>query len=352
MFLAMAFTMMPIMGTPVYADDPAPAAIYLANGAAPNIKGGQKHSIYFGNYPQSEYTPIEIPTDPVEGKIYTDTDGTKFICAGTINYNVYAYFRIQPIKWRVLEVDGNKVLLLSDKVLEWRAYNYRHERIFWENCTLRSWFNGLDSSANKEGKDYTNNNFLSTAFKDVEKNAVLTTTVKKIEVGNDTQDKVFLLSLNDLTNEAYGFDAVFDSLPAPTRAAKVTGYAATKHHNWVDGSEGGWWYRSEGDSTYASYVYGGEVAGGLDTILGIEGNMGIRPALYLDLSSGVWDYAGTISSNGTVDEIVKPHDWGKWSADKNGITHSRICKNNCSTVQEAKHNFGSWTVIKDSTEKN
>ena len=46
------------------------------------------------------------------------------------------------IDWRVLDIQGNKALLISEKVLETRRYNDEYKDITWEKCTLRGYLNG------------------------------------------------------------------------------------------------------------------------------------------------------------------------------------------------------------------
>lgn len=35
--------------------------------------------VCFGNYPQSKYTPKKEPENPVSGKEYTDSDGSRMV---------------------------------------------------------------------------------------------------------------------------------------------------------------------------------------------------------------------------------------------------------------------------------
>ena len=126
------------------------------------------------------------------------------------------YFKYEPIKWRVLDVSGSDVLLMADKALDNQPYNVDWDFITWENSTIRSWLNGYGSSENAKGYDYTdredndNSNFIDTAFTSAQKNAIKTADVVnndsiycETDGGNDTKDKVFLLS----DAEVYDTDA-------------------------------------------------------------------------------------------------------------------------------------------------
>ena len=47
----------------------------------------------------------------------------------------------EPIVWRVLVVEGDKALLISDICLVAKPYNTKWEAFTWESCTLRAWLN-------------------------------------------------------------------------------------------------------------------------------------------------------------------------------------------------------------------
>lgn len=89
----------------------------------------------------------------------------------------------EDIEWIVLEVQDGKAFLLSRYGLDNQPY---HDSLFegttWETCTLRKWLN---------------EDFYNEAFSDEDKGRILTTTVEtkseKVDAGNDTQDKVFLI---------------------------------------------------------------------------------------------------------------------------------------------------------------
>lgn len=218
----------------------------------------------------------------------------------------------EPIKWRVLYVNGNNAFLLADKCLDVMQYNYSLSYISWENCTLRSWLNGYTSDYNLDEKDYENNNFVNTAFSQVEKNAILDTNVVNEEHylygtdgGNDTVDKIFVLSLNEILNESYGF---LDDVTKYDKAKDgvATQYMAdggTFHESFGDRMKADkshyWWLRTPGDDLRrAVRIYSGKVRVEGEAI--VLSATGVRPALHLDLSQAdVWKPAGSVRSDGT-----------------------------------------------------
>ena len=124
----------------------------------------------------------------------------------------------QPIKWRVLCVDGHDAFLLADQNIEMKSYNASLTAVTWETCTLRSWLNGYASSANIENIDYSCDNFIDEAFTETEQSAIYQTdlvnpddTYWGTEGGNNTKDKVYLLSYSEAINGDYGFKGPYTS---------------------------------------------------------------------------------------------------------------------------------------------
>ncbi len=215
----------------------------------------------------------------------------------------------QPIKWRVLSVDGDDAFLVADQNLDVQKYNDTYTDVTWETCTMRSWLNGYGTASNQEGKDYTDNNFMDNAFTPGEQAAIKTTTVVNEDSpdygtkgGNDTQDKVYLLSIGEVKEPAYGFSSDRTKYDKGRRA-KNTDYAKAQgaYTNTFEeyAGNGVWWLRSPGIiSYYASGVnhYGDVITVGNSVYYNYNA---VRPALHLNLSSDSgWSYAGTVSSDG------------------------------------------------------
>ena len=70
-----------------------------------------------------------------ENATYVTTDSKDYKWKGETEYH---YFKYQPIKWRVLSVNGSEALLLSDKALDSKHYNIEYEDVTWEESTIRS----------------------------------------------------------------------------------------------------------------------------------------------------------------------------------------------------------------------
>ena len=141
-----------------------------------SMTAGQKVTwdcVWFGSYPQAEVVPSADDYTAVDksmlrsGDIIEDsglynklksasgwdannditTDGNKYrrIKKGDATYtntvsgyynwsdtDTYHYFKYEPIKWRVLRVDGDQAFLLSDIALDDQRYNIDAKSITWE----------------------------------------------------------------------------------------------------------------------------------------------------------------------------------------------------------------------------
>ncbi len=142
----------------------------------------------------------------------------------------------EAIEWLVLEKKDGEALLLSRYALDAKPYNEEYVDVTWETCTLRSWLNS---------------EFYRTAFSEKERSSIAETLVRNednpehgTEGGNDTRDKVFLLSLDEVMTY---FDADPNAYD-PARRVKVTEYAK---------AQGGWAYSEADKGLYGTMEYDG-----------------------------------------------------------------------------------------------
>ena len=200
----------------------------------------------------------------------------------------------EPIKWRVLSVNGNDAFLLADQNLDDKPYNEEYTDVTWATCTLRTWLNDT---------------FLNTAFTSAEQVAIKNTTVVNddnpyydTEGGENTTDKVYLLSIAEASNTAYGFNGEFRT-ESETREAKNTAYAK-ECGAWTSASteyegNGDWWLRSPGDGSGDASDVGSNGYGSSTGFSVYFDGDAVRPALHLNLSSSnLWSYAGKVTAEG------------------------------------------------------
>ena len=229
-----------------------------------------------------------------------------------------------PLTWQVLDVTENSALLISKYVLEAYPYHDQDENITWEQSNVRSYLNGLGAAHNKNGIDHEGKGFIDKAFTAEERKQIKKVTNKNSDApedwnstpgGNDTQDKVFLLSHDEVlqyfpTNKsrvvsptAYAIHPPWDSGRKDLRACEVTCSSDTScrtlicsyyEHNIPDVILGAqscshvqcgsvWLLRSPG--TVPNYVADVIYGGGVDIYRVDDDDPGLRPALYVSLSS-------------------------------------------------------------------
>ena len=230
--------------------------------------------------------PVQ-PNYPVEPKIpQTSTHTSRRLEATDLLSDVVAsikgefvFVNLGGIEWRVLAVENNKALLISEIILEKRPYNVEPKDITWENCTLRKYLNtefynklGKVKSAIAETRNSNpNNQWYGTAG------------------GNVTTDEVFLLSLDELV-KYLGDSGDFVNKRRKDRYgnAKNDGYFHYDQYNnarmakYSNGEEGVWWLRSPGmdNDCVASVHWDGVV---MVDGRGVDESDCVRPALWLNL---------------------------------------------------------------------
>ena len=138
----------------------------------------------------------------------------------------------EPIEWMVLAVNDQEALLVSRYGLDCRQYHHDWVSMTWENSDLRKWLNHdfIEEAFSKEEQRRIK---LAEAVNDA--NPVYGTSG-----GNNTQDRVFCLSLEEAKRY---FKNDSERMCLPTVHARNNGA-------WADSSNGGcyWWLRSPGGS--------------------------------------------------------------------------------------------------------
>lgn len=256
-----------------------------------SVEGGKKVTwdcIWFESYPQTK-----IVSSSKENDLYSTLetangwDKNNDIIIGKEKYHraKKSYFKYEPIKWRVIKCENGEALLLSDIVLDKQKYNKRLKKVTWEKSTLRKWLN---------------KKFMNRAFSSSEQEAIRTTKVinednyyYKTDGGNDTLDKIYLLSLSETDEEKeYGFTDSYGM------TIKYSNYADLDDYQY-------WWLRTPGEkniSAAAVDMFGEAYVGGGESDM----ELGIRPVLHLNLlATDDYSYAGKIASDGTVNQVDK-----------------------------------------------
>ncbi len=90
--------------------------------------------------------------------------------------------------WIVLEKTDDTMLIITEDIIEERAYNEEYEGTTWEDCTLRKYLNGTFYNSFSEEEQLM---IAETAVTNPDNSKYGT------DGGNDTTDKIFLLSLEE-----------------------------------------------------------------------------------------------------------------------------------------------------------
>lgn len=214
----------------------------------------------------------------------------KFAVGNYVTFGTYPQTKAgndaTPIEWLVLARDGNKALLISRYALDAQPYNKDYTSVTWETCTLRKWLNGT---------------FYNKAFSSAEQAAILTTNVDNSKNqcysgwstsgGNNTQDKVFLLSYaeaNKYFGVTYDNSSNTKSRVAPTAYAIAQEAWTSSSNKTADSTDAGWWWlRSPGSyQDCAALVYSD---GSLFSFFSVNDASGsVRPALWVNIEAGIF----------------------------------------------------------------
>ncbi len=172
------------------------------------------------------------------------------------------------IEWLILSADGDCARMVSRFVLDVKRYHDEDVSVTWETCSLRKWLN---------------TDFVQAAFSRKEQYSLVETEVPaeqgvwKTDPGNDTRDRVFLLSYP----EARKYFRTNDERKAmPTAYAKNRGgiYTSSPEH----GGTCRWWLRSRGSS--AGNVQCVDAGGGFCNYYAITDTIAVRPAVVVRLA--------------------------------------------------------------------
>ncbi|MBO7727480.1 MAG: zinc ribbon domain-containing protein [Oscillospiraceae bacterium] len=196
----------------------------------------------------------------------------------------------EGIEWIVLDVQGEKALLLSKYGLNCKTYYKTQTPVTWETSDLRTWLNGefFDSAFNKEeqGRILTSN---VTADKNPEYNT---------DPGNDTKDDVFLLSAVEVNRY----------LTEETAKCTATAYALAAGASSGKNGNSWWFLRTPGSEQKMVMIV--KTDGTMNTGGGVpdgKGAYGVnRPALWIDLSNWETYEQPSAGENSTENAQTEP----------------------------------------------
>ena len=196
---------------------------------------------------------------------YKYSDGTTRIKQASANS--YKYFKLEPIIWQVLTESNGRAFLLS--VSELTAMQFHSSNTSYGNSEIKTYLNGA---------------FFNKAFTKAEQGKIAETTLEAGDEGyydaettySSGDNKVFLLSANDLKNTNYFTDS-------NARIKYPTDYAGANYaYRSGTASKGGnWWSRSAGSSTSVWGVLGDGIVN--NYLSPTDSYYGVVPALFLSI---------------------------------------------------------------------
>ena len=191
-----------------------------------------------------------------------------YIIFGTYEQDSNSSNGKEDIEWLVLAREGDRLLVISKYALDYQKYNTTITGVTWASCSLRTWLNGT---------------FINNAFSSDEQAMIRSTTVTadknpsySTSPGNDTNDKLFLLSITEV-NKYFSTDSA--------RQCQGTAYCYAQGAYKASNGNCWWWLRSPGNYSYyaALVLHGGSVYNRGDYVN--YGAIAVRPALWIDLGS-------------------------------------------------------------------
>ncbi len=200
------------------------------------------------------------------------------------DYKIGSILSFGDYSWRVLDIQNNAALVITEEIIEQRSYHDAYKEITWADCSLRR---------------YLNSEFYD-KFSATDKSRIIPVLNKNPDNqwygskgGADTRDSIFLLSLEEVCkyfgdsssklhnpgkNQRYWFERKDEN--NSKRLARLLG----KEGCWW------WWLRSPGRvNVKAVYIFGTDGNIGIQGNNILKGNLsdgkctgGVRPALWLN----------------------------------------------------------------------
>ena len=173
---------------------------------------------------------------------------------------------LEPLEWIILKKEDGKAFLVSKKVIDCKTFHKNRVEMTWETSDMRRWLN---------------ESFYRKALSGEERQRIQKALLRQLEnpkyrgkPGNDTEDYVFLLDIEDIENLFWGQE---EQICHPTEYAIGQGTFGN-----VD-SGTAWWTRSLGKNPYSIVFvkndgcieYGGTFA--------ICDFIGVRPAIWISV---------------------------------------------------------------------
>lgn len=292
------------------------------------INGTVYDIVTFGDYPQSVKAK-DVTVDESQklemGRFtyYLGSDSCYYVKAKSSSYysSDYTYYEVEPIRWRVVTKNYNgtkKALLVAENVIDAMTYygdtddngkwlngyprtakGKKIEKTNYVHSQVRAFLNGLSFGYGQNefgsetfNKKWENKGFLQSAFTTAAQGKIAVTTVdnssasagtlyhNKSALCENTKDKIFLLSVKEVSTVEYGFPKADRN--GSSRIRNLTSFAESNFGRW-NNMNYYWWLRTPRDDEWIYVVgqgdYDANWNGGIGNIGTSWTNVGIVPAL-------------------------------------------------------------------------
>lgn len=228
--------------------------------------------VYYGEYPQSlKEASVTVGGSADADGYYLGDDGARYVKLTATPYAMYTwdpskfsnketiidgttyYFKVEPIKWRVLENKNGVAYLLCDTIIDHSAFYHSQDNreiggvtVYpnnYEHSDVRTWLNGTFYA-----KAFTTAQQQNIQLTTVDNSAATTCKSENMYACDNTQDKIFLPSYREVHNSASGFESEGGNADE-TRSLLVSDYARA-NGTYMMGYQpawfgrGMWWTRS------------------------------------------------------------------------------------------------------------
>ena len=258
--------------------------------------------IYFGEYPQTlKADNVTVGDVADEDGYYLGSDGERYAKvvadpndsgytfsdgSDVTNGETY-YFKVEPIRWRILSESDGSAFILADGVIANHYYHHTNSSTTIEGETVYA-----NNYKHSDIRAWLNREFLNSAFGEVAQSLIETTEVDNSAYSTgsssnpyaceNTFDKVFLLSLREVVNNSeYGFSSDTARRMTVSDYARSTGAYMNTSSSYF--GCGYWWLRSPYYKNFYSARYV-DRDGKADNVYYVFGDYyGVVPALNITL---------------------------------------------------------------------
>ena len=291
-------------------DESDPAYTRCDSSGNPDASGDY---MLFGEYPQSlKSADVDITSMVDERNYYLGSDGAyyaKVIAAPYADEYTFSdgtavkggetyYFKVEPIRWRILSADGGSAILLCDSVITNLAYQSdtsKNSNVHYTSSNGAP--NGTYANNYKysEVRTWLNDIFCKAAFSEHGQSSILKTMIdngaestgaaSNQYATENTEDMIYLLSYAEACDTDFGFST--DPSEYDTTRRMLTSDYARAIGALMKTSEkyygnGTWWLRSPSDDLSVT-VWRIDTAGAVDSGYVNRAYFGIVPALRIKL---------------------------------------------------------------------